>query len=1151
VTSSSAADYARPHAPAFQRTPWVSALLALAVLFVGAFVPASATVVLAGASAGAWPAAWSQYTYADGTTINDVNGDQSPGWSDLASGTCSGCAGLASTVALTTDGTNVFFRMRMAVDNNDAGKGALFNGAFLVQIADENNVVRAVVGVDGKPTDHDYVYVSDAVGGTVTQVYRDPFTGGSPSSAAMRWISTADGTGQYFLDFQVPLSAITTASGGAVNGNTGVKLYYGSSAAANLATINKDFMLGNVGTVDFTGLAIIRLNPSTYTVAFDANGGSPTPTSQSVVHGSYATAPTAPTRDGYVFTGWYTAASGGTAWTFATSAVTGATTLYAHWANAVNTVTFDSNGGSAVDAQNVAYGEAATEPTAPTREGYSFDGWFTEATGGSAWSFSTAITAPVTVHAQWTVNSYTVSFDSDGGSSVDDQNVDHGGTATEPTAPTREGYTFVGWFDGEGEPFDFTTPITSATSVVAHWEINTYTVSFDSDGGSSVDDQSVDHGGTATEPADPTREGYTFAGWVDGEGEPFDFTTPITGATTIVATWDINTYTVSFDTDGGSSVDDQNVDHGSTATEPNAPTREGYTFLGWVDGEGEPFDFTAPITGATTVVADWVINSYTVTFNANGGSSVDEQDVDHGSTATEPTAPTRDGYAFLGWYDATDNGDEWDFSTPVTGDQMLYAYWKLNAYNVDFDANGGSAVDGQVVDHGQAASEPTEPTRTGYTFAGWYDASTGGEEWDFSDTITGATTIYAHWTINSYAVSFDANGGSTVDGQTVEHGSAATEPTDPTRTGYTFIGWYGAADGGDEWDFTNEITEATTLYAQWQLNSYAVTFDTTGGTTVAGQTVDHGDKASEPGDPTRTGYTFLGWYDAETGGSEWDFATEITEATTLYAQWQVVSYAVTFDANGGSAVAGQTVDYGSLVVTPTVPTRAGYTFAGWWTAASGGTAWVFGSDVVTGDVTLYAHWTPVPVVPPVVDPTPPAPVTPTPPVTPAPKDSDGDGLSDVQELAGAGGGCATDPSKADTDGDGLSDGSEVKGNLLKSTLRLKKGKSGPVKVRTNPCKKDTDKDGLSDYKELKGKKVGKKLVYRSNPRKKDSDHDGLSDKAEVTGKANKLFWKAPSNPMDWDTDRGNVSDGAEVRRGSDPTRKESWPGHPGPTSGKH
>ena len=123
----------------------------------------------------------------------------------------------------------------------------------------------------------------------------------------------------------------------------------------------------------------------------------------------------------------------------------------------------------------------------------------------------------------------------------------------------------------------------------------------------------------------------------------------------------------------------------------------------------------------------------------------------------------------------------------------------------------------------------------------------------------------------------------------------------------------------------------------------------------------------------------------------------------------------------------------------------------------------------------------------------------------------------------------------------------MRGNLLNSKLRLKKGKSGPVRVRTNPCRKDTDKDGLSDSKELRGKKVGKKLVYRSNPRKKDSDHDGLRDKAEVTGKVNKLFGRTPSNPMDWDTDRGNVSDGAEVRRGSDPTRKESWPGHPGPT----
>ena len=176
----------------------------------------------------------------------------------------------------------------------------------------------------------------------------------------------------------------------------------------------------------------------------------------------------------------------------------------------------------------------------------------------------------------------------------------------------------------------------------------------------------------------------------------------------------------------------------------------------------------------------------------------------------------------------------------------MVAHWEIDSYTVSFDSNGGTSVDDQTVDHGDVATEPTAPTREGYAFLGWYDAADGGSTWDFTTPVTEAVEVFAHWQLNAYNVTFDANGGSEVDDQVVDHGDVATEPNAPTRTGYTFLGWYDAADGGTTWDFDAEITEATTLYAQWELNSYAVTFDTTGGTTVAGQIVDHGGLVSTP-----------------------------------------------------------------------------------------------------------------------------------------------------------------------------------------------------------------------------------------------------------------------------------------------------------------
>jgi uncharacterized repeat protein (TIGR02543 family) len=953
------------------------ALLAAALLVgtTGLTQSAGAVVSLPGANAGAWPTTWKQYTYADGSRISDLNDDINPASLDMTSGTCAACAGPASSVAYASDGTNVFFRMRMAVDNNDATKGGLAQGTFLVQIANPAGVVKAVVGVDGKDQTSDTVYVANAVGGTVTDVYGYPFTAGSPSSAAMRWIPVGDGTGQYFLDFQVPLSAIQTASGGAVTPTTGVRLYYGSSAAANLATINKDFMLGNVITADFSTVKTIKFFPSIFPVTFDSNGGSAV-ASQSVEDDSPATAPTDPTRAGYAFDGWWTAASGGTAWSFATP-ITGATTLYAHWKQ-IWTLDFDSNGGSAVASQSVIDGQPAVAPADPTRTGYAFDGWWTAASGGTAWSFSSPVSGATTLFAHWKLL-YTVTFDSDGGSAVAAQVVKSGDSATAPAAPTRVGYDFAGWYDG-GSAYDFSTPVSGAFTLTAHWAKQVYTVTFDSGGGSAVDDQSIAYGDSATQPETPTRTGYDFTGWFVN-GESYDFGSPVSGALALTAHWVKHVYTISFDSDGGSQVDDEAVSYGDSATQPDAPVRQGYDFAGW----------------------------------------------------------------FLG-------SDEYDFSTPVSGAFTLTAHWVKQVYTVSFDAGGGSAVADQSVAYGDSATQPAAPTRVGYDFTGWY---AGGSAYDFSSPVSGALTLTAHWVKQVYTVSFDAGGGSAVGNQSVAYGDSATQPALPTRVGYDFTGWYA---GGSAYDFGSPVSGALTLTAHWSKHVYAVSFDSDGGSQVATQSVAYQDHAAAPAAPTKAGFTFLGWYAAATGGSAYDFGTAVDH-----------------------------------------------------------------------DLVLHARWTPV-----------------TPPVT-TPTDSDGDGVTDADELAGTGSPyhCATNPQLADTDHDGLTDGKEIHGVKMKVSVVTKKGTHRLGRIKTNPCSADTDHDGLKDRREERGSKARHTTkVYRSNPLKKDSDRDGLKDKVEITGSANVKHGHRGSNPLNWDTDHGGVSDLGEIRAGSDPTIFASGPVNP-------
>ena len=137
-------------------------------------------------------------------------------------------------------------------------------------------------------------------------------------------------------------------------------------------------------------------------------------------------------------------------------------------------------------------------------------------------------------------------------------------------------------------------------------------------------------------------------------------------------------------------------------------------------------------------------------------------------------------------------------------------------YNVTFDSNGGTAVSSAAVEAGQKVAEPAAPTRTGYTFAGWYTAKGGGSKYDFTKPVTADMTLYARWTVNKYTVAFDANGGSAVKSATVEHGKTVVKPADPTRTNYTFTGWYTAKSGGAKFDFAKPITSNVTVFAQWQ-----------------------------------------------------------------------------------------------------------------------------------------------------------------------------------------------------------------------------------------------------------------------------------------------------------------------------------------------
>jgi len=281
-------------------------------------------------------------------------------------------------------------------------------------------------------------------------------------------------------------------------------------------------------------------------------------------------------------------------------------------------------------------------------------------------------------------------------------------------------------------------------------------------------------------------------------------------------------------------------------------------------------------------------------------------------------------------------------------------------HTVSFETDGGSAVPSQTVVNGSMSTMPEiEPTKAGYTFGGWYKDVGYTQTYDFTSVITEATTIYAKWNAQTYTVSFEVDGGSAISDQSVAHGGKVMmSEIEPTKAGYTFGGWYTDASYTQTYDFNSNITGNIKIYAKWKAQTYTVSFNTDGGSAVSDQSVAYDEKASAPTPaPTKAGYTFEGWYTDAGHTQVYDFTNVITENMTIYAKWNAQTYTVSFNTDGGSTVSHQSVAHGGKANKPTsVPTKAGYTFGGWYSSNTLEKLFDFESGSITRNMTIYAKW---------------------------------------------------------------------------------------------------------------------------------------------------------------------------------------------------
>ncbi len=408
------------------------------------------------------------------------------------------------------------------------------------------------------------------------------------------------------------------------------------------------------------------------------------------------------------------------------------------------TVYLNTNGGEALSNLSVRPGKEVKLPE-PVREGYTFLGWSLDDKIVAS-PFSTE--ENVVLMAEWEGIAYVVTFDANGGSPDNRITLNYGDEIQFPSPeqePKKAGFTLVGWADASGSEVKAGTVLPAENvTLYAMWADHMFRITFDSDGGTNVPSISLKEGDVFHAPAVPTRPGYVFQYWEDADGNKVTEGTQLEPKDiTLHAVWKQTTYTVSFDTRGGSFITAMTLQDGDKLVLPAAPTKAGFNFSHWEDKDGNKIENGAVLPAENiTLYAVWADKAAEISFDSRGGSAVESITLKDGETLELPDDPVREGYRFAYWED--ENGTPVEDGTYLApGKYTLYAVWS-KLFTVTFDSKGGSYVEPIVLEEGQMLRLPADPVKDGAVFGGWETsygiAITDGCLLDPEDI-----TVYAKW----------------------------------------------------------------------------------------------------------------------------------------------------------------------------------------------------------------------------------------------------------------------------------------------------------------------------------------------------------------------------------------------------------------------
>lgn len=626
------------------------------------------------------------------------------------------------------------------------------------------------------------------------------------------------------------------------------------------------------------------------------------------------------------------------------------------------TIEFKTDGGSKIEALKVEYGATATEPDAPTKDFCSFEGWYKDKDCTQIFDWHTNIIEDITLYAKWIQSVAKITFINTGGTYTPPVYVDIGKCAEMPVTPKRERFLFVCWCTDENctKPFDFTKPITEDMTLYALFDFyQTYIVTYVTNGGEKVEPINIPYGKTAIYPLMRPKENCLLEGWYTDRActDLYDFSKPVIEDITLYAKWQRTGFTVKFETFGGTEIPSQIVTPKTRAIKPETPVRKGFSFAGWYvdDIFQKGFSFNKRINEDVTLYAKWDSDAQcTVFFKAKDAENyIAPQKVAYGERAYFPERPQREGYSFVCWCTDDSLMHEYDFSEPVRSSMILYGKWYGNTYTVVFNADN----DAERIENVTACNKAHffTPVKQCYHFAGWFTDDEFLFPFDFDTPVEHDYALFAKWELTDTIVKFDTDGGSVCANQIVTLGSKAKEPTEPSKLGYKFAGWFTDQTCLTPYNFDSVILDETTIYAKWELTTFSVTFETFGGTDIPTQILVLGRKIIPPADPQKIGYEFGGWYTDKLRLVPYNFSTKVETDFTLYALWHGEKYTIEYETNGASKLRSEIVNAGSILEQKIVIRSDGLELEGWFIDEEFTTPFDF-TQGVDRDYILHAKW---------------------------------------------------------------------------------------------------------------------------------------------------------------------------------------------------